>query len=80
MTGKDKPPYLYGWYEDIFKNEKDLEILIEIIRIYSQDIGMKFGREKCGMPINKKGKRNNGKIELLNQESSRTLRKKGNYK
>ena len=25
------------------KNEKELEILIHAIRIYSQDIGMKFG-------------------------------------
>ena len=29
------------------KNEKQLEILIHAVRIYSQDIGMAFGIEKC---------------------------------
>ena len=36
------------------KNEKELEILIQVLRIYSEDIGMQFGREKCTM---KRGKR-----------------------
>ena len=31
------------------KNEKELETLIELMRIYSDDIGMKFGIEKCAM-------------------------------
>ena len=29
------------------KNEKELETLIQAIRIYSQNIGMEFGIEKC---------------------------------
>ena len=29
------------------KNEKELETLVQTIRIYSQDIGMEFGIEKC---------------------------------
>ena len=29
------------------KNERDLEILIQTMRIYNQDIGIKFGLEKC---------------------------------
>ena len=28
------------------KNEKELETLIQEVRIYSEDIAMKFGREK----------------------------------
>ena len=31
------------------KNEKVLESLIQTIRIYSQDVGMEFGKEKCAM-------------------------------
>ena len=34
--------------------EKKLETMIQKIRIYRQDIGMKFGRDKCAMPIIKK--------------------------
>ena len=36
------------------KNEKELDTLIETIRIYSQDIGMKFGTENRTMLIMKK--------------------------
>ena len=31
------------------KNEKELETLIHAVRIYSQEIGMEFGKEKCAM-------------------------------
>ena len=31
------------------KNEKELETLIHVVRIYSQNIGMEFGIEKCTM-------------------------------
>ena len=37
------------------KTEK--ELLKQTIRIYGQDIGMRFGIEKCAMVIMKKGKR-----------------------
>ena len=40
------------------KNEKELEILVQTIRIYSQDIGMEFGIEKCAMLVIKKGEEN----------------------
>ena len=29
------------------KNRKELETLIQTVRIYSRDIGMKFGRENA---------------------------------
>ena len=38
------------------KNEKELGSLIHAIRIYSQDIGMEFGIEKCVMLLMKSGK------------------------
>ena len=39
------------------KNEKELETLIHAVRIYSQDIGIEFGIEKCAMLVIKSGKR-----------------------
>ena len=33
------------------KNEKELESMIQTIRLYSQNIGMEFGIEKCAMLI-----------------------------
>ena len=39
------------------KNEKELETLIHAVRIYSQDIGMEFGIEKCAMACNEKWQR-----------------------
>ena len=63
------------------KNEKELETLIRAVRIYSQDIGMKFGIEKCAMLVVKSGKRHltNG-MELLNQDTIRTLAVNETYK
>ena len=37
------------------KNQKELETLIHTVRIYSQDIGMEFGIEKCAMRVMKSG-------------------------
>ena len=37
------------------KNEKELETLIQAVRIYSQDIGIEFGIEKYAMLV-KSGK------------------------
>ena len=39
------------------KNEKELKILIQRIRIYKQDKGIKFGIECCAMLIMKSGKK-----------------------
>ena len=62
------------------KNEKELEALIHAVRIYSQDIGLEFGIEKCAMLVMKSGKRHmtNG-MELPNQDKIRTLGEGGNY-
>ena len=63
------------------KNEKELETLIHAVRIYSQDIGMEFGREKSTMLVMKSGKRymTDG-MELLNHDKIRTLGENESYK
>ena len=63
------------------KNEKELETLIHAVRIYSQDIGMEFGTEKCAMLVMKSGKGNlKSGMELPNQDKIRTLGEKETYK
>ena len=61
------------------KNEKEMKTLTQIIRIYSQYIGMEFSIEKCVMLIMKSGKKETmSGIELTNQESIKTLGEKEN--
>ena len=63
------------------KNEKELETLIHVVRIYSQDIGMEFGIEKCAMHVIKSGKRHLTEgIELPNQGKIRTHGENETYK
>ena len=55
--------------------------LIHAVRIYSQDIEMEFGLEKCDMLVMKSGKRRiTDGMELLNQDKIRTLGEKETYK
>ena len=57
------------------KNEKELEIFIQAVGIYSQAIRMEFQIEKCTLLITKSGKRHITEgIEQLNQEKIRTFR------
>ena len=63
------------------KNEKELETLIHTVRIYSQDIGMEFGIDKCAMLVIKSGKQHmTDGMELPNHEKIRTLGDNENYK
>ena len=63
------------------KNEKEQETLIHAIRIYSPDIGMEFGIEKCIMRVMKRGKRHlTAGMDLQNQDKIRTLGEKETYK
>ena len=56
------------------KNEKELEILIQAVRIYSRYIEMEFGTEKCAMLVMKSGKWHlTDRMELPNQDKIRTL-------
>ena len=59
------------------KNEKELETLIHAVGIYSQNIGMEFGIEKCAILVMKSGKRylTDG-MEIPNQDKIRTLGEK----
>ena len=63
------------------KNEKELESLLHAVRIYSQDIGMEFGIEKCAKLVMKSGKRHLiEEMELPNQDKIRTLWEKETFK
>ena len=63
------------------KNEKELESLIHTVRIYSHDIGMEFGIEKCAMLVMKSGKQHlTDRMELPNQDKIRTPGEKETYK
>ena len=63
------------------KNEKELETLIHVVKIYSQDIRMEFGIEKCTMLVMKIGKRRlTDGMELSNQDKIRTLAENETYK
>ena len=41
------------------KNKKELETLIQTVKIYSQDIGIKFAIEKCTQRVNNNNNNNN---------------------
>ena len=38
------------------RNKKELDSLVQIIHIFSKDIGMEFGIEKCSLAVTEKGK------------------------
>ena len=62
------------------KNEKELETLIHAVRIYSQDMGMEFGIEKCAKLVRKSGKQHvTDGMELPNQDKIRTLGENETY-
>ena len=63
------------------KNKKELETPIHAVRIYSQDIRMEFGIEKCAMLVTKSGKRHmTDGMELPNHDKIRTLGENETYK
>ena len=63
------------------KNEKELETLIHTVRIYSRDIGMEFGIEKCAMLVMKSGKwQLTDGMEQPNKDKIKTLAENETYK
>ena len=58
------------------KNEKELETLMHAVRIYSQNMGIEFGIEKCAMLVMKSGKRHltewNYQIKIRSEHSQKT--------
>ena len=60
---------------------KGLETLIHTVSIYSRDIGMEFGIEKCAMLVMKSGKRQlTDRTELPNKDKIKTLEENETYK
>ena len=58
------------------RNEIELKSLIHAVRIYSQDIGTEFGKEKCAMLVMKSGKRHlTDGMELPNQDKVKRTHK-----
>ena len=71
---KMSPTIVHGWYQTICINETELETIIHPTGIYSQDIGMEFGIEKCAMLVMKSGERHlTDGMELPNQDKIRIL-------
>ena len=63
------------------KRKNKQETLIHAVRIYSQDIGIQLGIEKCAMLVMKSGKRNmTDGMELPNQDMPGTLGENETYK
>ena len=63
------------------KTKKELEILIQVVKIYSQNTGVKFGIEKCAILITRsRNWQMTEGIELPNQEKIRTLGEKETFK
>ena len=63
------------------KNEKELETLIHTVRIYSREIGMEFGIEKCAMLVMRSGKRQlTDGMELPKKDKKKTVAENETYK
>ena len=62
-------------------NEKLLESLIQTVRVFSNDIGMEFGVEKCAVLTMKKGKMiNSDGIALPNKTKMKEMKEGDSYK
>ena len=60
------------------KTEKELETLIQTVRIYSQDIGMEFGIEKCAMLVMKSRKWHDRRNQTTKSRKNQNAKRKGN--
>ena len=82
IAGKDWSPNVHGWHQTVWEKwKKKMETLKHAVRIYSQDIGMEFGIEKCAMKVMKSGKWHlTDGLELPNQDQVRMPRVKETYK
>ena len=63
------------------KTEKQLDVLVNTVRIYSEDIRMEFGIKKCGVLVMKKGRYHHSEgIEMPSQEKIREIDVQNGYK
>ena len=77
MTRKSQPSNAHGRYWKNCQKWKKMETLIQAVRIYSKDIGMEFGIEKCYMLIMRSKIRQMMKgIVLLNLDNIKMLEEK----
>ena len=83
--GKNRPIVNHLLYMDDLKlyakDKKELDTLIQTVRVFSKDIGMDYGIEKCAMIQMKRGKfvMSEG-IELPNGKKIRSLDDQEGYK
>ena len=63
------------------RSEKGFDSLIQTVRVFSEDIGMEFGIEKCAMLVMEKGKivKSVG-IKLLDGKVVKSLQEGESYK
>ena len=47
---------VYERLKAVFKSERELDLLIQTVRIFSVNVGMKFGLDKCAVLVLKRGK------------------------
>ena len=57
FAGIDQSPNVYGRHQTVPPKWKTLETLIQVMRIYSQNIMIEFRIKKCAMLIMRSGKR-----------------------
>ena len=63
------------------KNEKELDSLVQIDRVFSNDIGMDFGIQKCSMLVLKRGKKTKSDgIKLPDNIVIKSLKEEEGYK
>ncbi|XP_063956544.1 uncharacterized protein LOC135154347 [Lytechinus pictus] len=63
------------------KTQSDLESLINTVRIFSEDIGMQFGMDKCAMITLMRGKpANDNNFQMPNGKEIRSIEDGGSYK
>ena len=63
------------------KDEKQLDPLVNTVQIFSLDIGMEFGIDKCGILVMKRGRYKNSEgIKLPNDQEIKEINLDNGYK
>ena len=63
------------------RSEKGLDSLVQTVRVFSEDIGIEFGIEKCAMLVMEKGKIvKSVSIELPDGKLIKSLQEGGSFK
>ena len=77
---KEKINHLLFMDDDYSRNEKGLDLLVQTIHVFSEDIGIEFGIERCAMLVIEKGKivKSVG-IELPDGKATKSLQEGESY-